>query len=265
MLTLPYPSESRLKTLLSEQADVKEIRSSYSTFIKNWFLFQKAHHQHDLITIAMSHLFVQGGSASDSEVEIQVGGAYTVDPLHLPDYAQYVALGHLHRPQNVMGTPTITRYAGSPLAYSFSESNHKKSVTILDQKPMETAKPYEIFLKSGRSLVKKTIYNGMNEWEQWLNTEGNQPMWIDLSLYVEHLLSIEEIQRIRKMHDGLIHVKVITPEIEQALGEMMNQTREPRVLFERFYQQKTGATPKKEVIDLFIELYHQQVDVEEES
>jgi len=264
MLTLPYPSESRLKTLLSEQADVKEIRSSYTMFIKNWYLSRKIYYQPELITIAMSHLFVQGGTSTDSEVEIQVGGAYTVDPLHLPDYAQYVALGHLHRAQTVQGTPTMTRYSGSPLAYSFSEANHSKSITIFDIKPNQTVKPYEIYLRSGKTLIKKTILCGMNELEQWINME-NQPMWIDLSLHVEHHLSIEEIQRVRKMHDGLIHVKVITPEIEQILGEVKNQSREPRELFERFYQQRTGANPKKEVVDLFVELYNQQVDEEDET
>ncbi|TCS84205.1 exodeoxyribonuclease I subunit D [Tepidibacillus fermentans] len=264
MFTLPYPSEARLKQLLSEQADLREIRSSYSNFIRNWFSSLKSFNRDSSISIAMSHLFVQGGLATDSEVEIQVGGAYTVDPAHLPDYVQYIALGHLHRPQNVKGASTFTRYAGSPLAYSFSEANHKKSVTIVDLKPREKAEYYEIFLSSGKPLIQKTIQGGVSELENWLHHEANQPLWIDLTLHVEHPLSIEEIQRIRKMHEGLIHIKVITPESKQAMNRLENYSKDPRELFERFYQQKMGAAPRKEVVDLFVELFHQQVEEENE-
>ena len=51
----------------------------------------------------MSHIYVLGGVESDSERPIQVGGAYTVDPLALSVGASYTALGHLHRSQAVKG------------------------------------------------------------------------------------------------------------------------------------------------------------------
>ncbi|MFV9509679.1 exonuclease SbcCD subunit D [Tepidibacillus sp. LV47] len=265
IFTLPYPSEARLKQLLSDQVDLREIRSSYSAFIQNWFLSQKSIHQSHLISIAMSHIFVQGGSTTDSEVEIQVGGAYTVEANHLPDYVQYMALGHLHRAQNIKGAPTFTRYAGSPLAYSFSEANHKKSVTILELKPRELVQFKEIFLTSGKPLIQKAIRGGIDELEHWIHDEANIPLWIDLTLHVEHPLSIEEIQRIRKMHEGLIHIKVITPEIKEAINTFEKQTKEPKELFIRFYQQKMGASPRKEVIDLFLELFHQEGKEEDET
>lgn len=78
--------------------------------------------------VALVHQFITGGSISDSE-EHSVGG---LDDISAQVFApfDYVALGHLHGPQSV-GRETI-RYAGSPLKYSFSEANQKKSVTILE-------------------------------------------------------------------------------------------------------------------------------------
>jgi exonuclease SbcD len=80
-------------------------------------------------SIAVAHAFVAGATVSDSERQLTVGGAGTVDA-SLFDGFSYTALGHLHRPQLVTGTNTV-RYSGTPLAYSFSEE-HSKSITIID-------------------------------------------------------------------------------------------------------------------------------------
>lgn len=82
-------------------------------------------------TIAVAHAFVTGGSTSDSERQLVVGGTGSVDTTVFDGF-DYVALGHLHRPQPA-GRDTI-RYSGTPLAYSFSE-DHLKSVTIIDLPP----------------------------------------------------------------------------------------------------------------------------------
>ena len=78
--------------------------------------------------ILITHQFVTGASRSDSE-EISVGGTDNVDAEVFAPF-DYVALGHLHSPQNC-GSERI-RYCGTPLKYSFSEAHDKKSVTIIE-------------------------------------------------------------------------------------------------------------------------------------
>lgn len=78
--------------------------------------------------VVMAHTFVTGGAASDSERDIRVGGVDHV-PADVFAGVDYVALGHLHGPQQV--APGI-RYSGSPLAYSFSEKDHHKSSVLVD-------------------------------------------------------------------------------------------------------------------------------------
>lgn len=80
-------------------------------------------------SIAVSHAFVAGGSTTDSERRLTVGGTGTVD-VSLYSPFTYTALGHLHRPQSV-GTGNSVRYSGTPIAYSFSE-DHPKSITMVD-------------------------------------------------------------------------------------------------------------------------------------
>lgn len=78
--------------------------------------------------ILVTHQFVTGALRAESE-EVSVGGSDNVDAAVF-DRFDYVALGHLHIPQNI-GSERL-RYAGSPLKYSFSEMNHEKSVTIVE-------------------------------------------------------------------------------------------------------------------------------------
>ncbi|MCX4760404.1 exonuclease SbcCD subunit D [Streptomyces sp. NBC_01275] len=79
-------------------------------------------------SVVLAHAFVTGGEPSDSERDITVGGVASV-PAGVFDGVDYVALGHLH------GSQTLTervRYSGSPLPYSFSEAEHRKTMWLVD-------------------------------------------------------------------------------------------------------------------------------------
>ena len=77
--------------------------------------------------VLLTHQFVTGAATCESE-EISVGGSDNVDASVFTDF-DYVALGHIHGPQNI-GSNRI-RYCGTPLKYSFSECDHHKSVTVV--------------------------------------------------------------------------------------------------------------------------------------
>lgn len=78
--------------------------------------------------VLVTHQFVTGAARCDSE-EISVGGTENVDVSVFGPF-DYVALGHIHGPQQV-GRETV-RYCGTPLKYSFSEAKHQKSVTVVE-------------------------------------------------------------------------------------------------------------------------------------
>jgi exonuclease SbcD len=79
-------------------------------------------------TVALAHAFVTGAQGSGSERDISVGGIGDA-PASVFDGIGYVALGHLHGPQRVAAT---ARYCGSPLAFSFAEKSHTKSVLLVE-------------------------------------------------------------------------------------------------------------------------------------
>ena len=101
--------------------------SSYTDAIKVG-LIDRVKLDNDNRNVLITHQFVTGASRSESE-DISVGGSDNVDANVFSDF-DYVALGHIHGPQNI-GRETI-RYCGTPLKYSFSEAKHEKSVTVLE-------------------------------------------------------------------------------------------------------------------------------------
>jgi exonuclease SbcD len=99
-------------------------------------------------SVVLAHAFVGGGVASDSERDICVGGVDLV-PAPVFDGVDYVALGHLHRPQTL--TPRL-RYSGSPLAYSFGEAGQAKQVWLVDLDAAGLADVRPLLLPTPRSL-----------------------------------------------------------------------------------------------------------------
>ena len=99
--------------------------------------------------ILVTHQFVTGATRSESE-EISVGGSDNVDA-EVFEAFDYVALGHIHGPQNVGSEKT--RYSGTPLKYSFSEVSHQKSVTVVDLKAKKDLSIKKVVLVPQHDMV----------------------------------------------------------------------------------------------------------------
>lgn len=100
--------------------------------------------------VLVAHQFVTGAKSCESE-EVTVGGVDQIRASYFDGF-DYVALGHLHSPQNV-GRDTL-RYCGTPLKYSFSEAEQKKSVTFVELKEKGSVTVREIPLQPLRDMRK---------------------------------------------------------------------------------------------------------------
>lgn len=118
--------------------------------------------------VILAHQFVTGSITSDSE-EHSVGGLDNVDAF-IFDSFDYVALGHIHRPQKLLRE--TLRYSGSPLKYSFSESPYDKSVPVIsmyekgridiDKKPLHPVHDMKVIKGEYTSLMNVDFRNSIN-------------------------------------------------------------------------------------------------------
>ena len=134
--------------------------------------------------IAMGHLYAAGASTSDSEREIQIGYQSPVNAEDFPERFDYVALGHIHRPQFV-AQQTRIRYSGSPIALSFSEKSDKKIIIELDITKdgiEQTSHPVPVF----RKLVKFTgTYEAVKAAIESFKNDGDAKAWAELQIIEE--------------------------------------------------------------------------------
>ena len=112
----------------------------------------------DLVPILVAHFLVSGvhvgRDGSRGERELHMGDAYTATAHAIPPGPQYVAMGHIHAPQTVPGTPVPAEYAGSLLALDFGEAGEDKRVVIVDAEPGQLAVAESVAITGGRRLVR---------------------------------------------------------------------------------------------------------------
>lgn len=165
--------------------------------------------------VLVAHQFVTGATRCDSE-EISVGGLDNVDS-SVFDCFDYVALGHIHGKQRI-GRDTV-RYCGTPLKYSFSEKDHKKSVTVVDFKEKGTVDIREIPLVPLHDL--REIKGTYEELTAKKNYEGT-----DLEDYIHAVLTDED-----DVLDAIGKLRVIYPNLMK-LSYDNKRTRENRFVDE---------------------------------
>lgn len=124
ILPLPYLDPDRV-------AATEGVQRNHESVLQAVIDNQKARLRDPARTIAMAHAFVTGGAESESERILAVGGSGAVRS-SLFDGFGYVALGHLHRPQQIGGEALV--YSGTPMPYSFSEDD-PKSVRLIEAGP----------------------------------------------------------------------------------------------------------------------------------
>ena len=103
--------------------------------------------------VLLGHLLVDGAAAGGGERELTLGMSYAVTAASVPADLDYLALGHVHRPQRVPRVSAPGRYAGSPLALDFSEDNHAKSVALATI-GRDVTDVREVALTAGRRLAR---------------------------------------------------------------------------------------------------------------
>ena len=150
--------------------DAYELNQAYDERMRGVIAALCGGFQADTVNVVCGHLFAAGGVMGGGERSAHTIMDYSVGGLAFPVTAQYVALGHLHRAQDVPGATRI-RYCGSPLQLDFGESNDTKSVTLVDLEPGAPAQVREVPLASGRAL--RTLTGSMAELEALRGTTGD--------------------------------------------------------------------------------------------
>lgn len=234
---LPYPNEARLKEEKTEE--------SYPEKVARWIALGEKGFRGGMPHILLSHLFVVGGKTSESERGIDLGGARAV-PLSLFENFDYVALGHLHRPQKMKNV----RYSGSLLQYSFDEAGGEKSCILLETKGEYIEVKETIPLSAGKRLVRLEC-TGAEQAEVLLAAYPDS--YIELTLHLKTPLSSEETKKLRAANEGLVSL-IARVEGGTAAPFVSRSKLSSEELFSQYYQSIYNTEPSEELKTAFLSL-----------
>ena len=233
---LPYPNEARFREEKSEL--------SYLDQMQKWLQEGIAENTENLPCVLMAHIFVAGGSVSQGERDIELGGARAVPVSNLPS-CQYIALGHLHKKQH-MGSGHCY-YSGSPLQYAFDEVADK-SVKVFDLTGDGVQNLRDVPLTKGKRLIRLQA-NGV---EAALELLAKYPdNYVELTLSItEPLTSVES--KALNANENLVSLLVEIHGDERLEFESRKGLSDEE-LFDAFYKTSFGTDPKAELKTLFLQ------------
>ena len=262
IITLPYPSEKRLNEAIGNPSNDEEAQQTYSQRVGEIFRELESNFEDDTINIAVSHIFVVGGEETDSERPIQLGGSLLVEKKDLPTKAQYIALGHLHKPQKASHRLNAY-YSGSPLQYSKDERSYAKGANIVDIKAGETPIIQSIYFKNYKP-IEVFKCNGVEEAIKICEDNKDRDIWSYFEIKTEHVINQSEIKQMKDLLDDIIEIRpIITSEYEEE--EIDVKEKSMGELFKEFYQFSTGLEPRGELMDLFLDIISEEGDLENET
>ncbi|WP_425879582.1 exonuclease SbcCD subunit D [Acinetobacter sp. TWP2-2-3] len=232
-LTLPYLRSAEI-TGLNEHTSNNQNAISY--LHQQLIAEAKARKQPHQALILMSHAHMQGGETSDSERPIIVGNEEALSTALFDDVIDYVALGHLHKPQKV-GQPHI-RYSGSPIPLSFSEIHYQHQVVEVRIDPEQN--PENRFQYDALSIPRTVeLFRIREKLENLITTIQALPAGEIGQLSARHFLEVEYTTDAPPPVD-------LRQQIEQALPA--NRYRLLRI--SRIYQQQVDLSSSQSKIDL---------------
>jgi len=247
---LPFVSEKRLGERIfkgGEGQSEAQMQRDFSARVGEVYAGMAAHFQEDTVNIAMGHFHIIGGEVSGGiERGVLVGGTFAVNRADLPD-AQYIALGHLHRPQKVGEN---AYYSGSPLPYSLSE-RHPKAVYIADISAGAKAVVEQVILDCPKPIELWTVATAADALKR-LEMPTNAYLYIRITNDLS--LNTHDIKQMNSMHDSIVAIELASSHNTPESHEFTETSLSPREEFSDFYANTKGAEPSAELLTVFDEI-----------
>ena len=260
---LPFVKPAHVRRFCEVEAAASEIKT-YTDAIRAAIACMDIDPEHR--NILVTHQFVTGAVRSDSEeTALSVGGTDNVDAAAFSDF-DYVALGHIHRPQNMSGgvrqseagdapdsaEPTtnlpLIRYCGTPLKYSFSEANHEKSITVVELGEKGSVDIRTIPLKPLRDMVElRGTYDQLTAKSFYENTSYPGD-YVHITLTDEDDIP-EAMGRLRVIYPYLMKLDYDnqrTRTSTEIQGASAMEEKTPGELFAEFYKLQNNAPLSEE-------------------
>jgi len=269
IIYFPYANEQRLKKYLGEHDKKEEgLRKEVSRI---WNELANKYFNDNSVNLLVAHLFMTNlrfaveilsenfmtnnkmnlEESDDEKSILHPGGLEMFSVDDLPKNADYIALGHLHKPVVLCEKPYVV-YSGSPLPYSLSEKEQDKCVFVFEKSTEQVGSLKRIPLKKGKK-IKSATFSSVSNALAWL--EKNQDCYAELKIKTKNYLTGESIKQLKEAHPFII---AIVPLVENETVENsdydIDLNADIKELFAKYFKHVEGVEPSKEIMDIFSEI-----------
>jgi exonuclease SbcD len=200
------------------------------------------------VNLVVGHLLISGARVGTGERPLHLGEVYGVNAQQLPANAQYIALGHLHRPQELVA-PSRTFYSGSLLELDFGETEQEKRVLLVEAAPGKPATIESVPLRAGRRL--RDVSGTLAELAALAGSTGDD--YLRVGVRVDGPVP-GVAEQVRELLPNALDVRLLYERSEPAPAPV-TQGLAPSQLFAEFYRRRNGAPPSAEMEKLFHDTY----------
>ena len=199
---VPYLRDGDIRKAVAGES-FNELTDKYKKALINHYELAAEHckliNKNNVPVIGMGHLFAIGGSVSDSEQNIYVGTLGHIGAEDFPNYFDYVALGHLHRPQ-IIGENDKIRYSGSPNILSFSEINYDKKILVLSIENNTICKIDEVKIPRFREFYRLTgtMVDCIAQFPTIISNEFGLTPWVEIILQENNTINTDDLKKAAK-------------------------------------------------------------------
>ncbi|WP_022799645.1 exonuclease SbcCD subunit D [Deinococcus ficus] len=241
---LPYLSERRLvKAADLLGGDVGAWRQKYREGMGFFLRRLGEGFRPGSVNMLMAHATMDGAVPSGSERTLQfdLTNQYTLSGLQLPAGAQYVALGHIHKPQQVGEVP-LACYPGSIIQLDFGEGGEKKQVNLIEVEVGRPARVHAVPLSSGREL--RTVRVDLDQVEARLSGMRDYAGLLKVVVRAPAGTALPGLKdRVLKLMPNTLAVDLDALQEDLVAPELKREGLSLTELYERYYQERRGELP----------------------
>ena len=250
---MPFASERRM--LAAEDVwnlDASEQRADYKTTVTYVLQNLATGFRTNAANVMMAHMTIDGAKFTGSEAAFHSGNIYSLSGQAIPSECQYVALGHIHRPQQIANAAP-TYYSGSLIQVDFGEVGEEKGFNVID---VEVGRPAKVqFQPLTCQKPLKRVECHIDQLDEQLETHRDYVGYLKFAIAVD-TPPIGLADRVRKVCPQAVMVepKLIQKESAKITETEVSDRFDPIAEFQKFYSDRE-KTLSPDVMVAFQNLY----------
>lgn len=256
---MPFASERRLLKAedLWEKDDLEQ-RQHYKDRVAKLLENLVSGFQDNSVNVVMAHLTIDGAKRAYSEVDYYTGDNYSLSAGQIPSSAQYIALGHIHKPQEISNAAP-TYYSGSLIQVDFGEAGEEKGFNLVTVEPGRPAKVEFKSIACQKPL--KVIRCDETNLEETLSANREHPGFLKVIVDL-NIPKVGLADRVRKVcpQTLMVEPRYLKGEPAQRLESQESNQFDAVEEFRRYYLERLEKAPPPPVLQAFEQLHQELSD-----